>query len=511
MARLDPRALRSLRALARAAVTSRAARIGYLEADRATVRRTVEILALAFDAPRWTVAVWSRVDGTLRVLGLDRFRGVRATAAAAGPPPEGFDALDFAVRRYLAPGDEAVEGCTFQLDASLAPLLPALLPTARATPSAGGVACRLRASRTEVVAGLVDSLGGGNALDSPATMPSRRKKPSRTEARLLGVVSFILSQPEPVTRQQIYDALPEDYAGSQAANEKKFTRDKDALRRLGFVLETEEISSDDGQVAYFIDPCSYALPALELGPDEAAAVWAAGASALRFSDHPLREDLEAALRKLVVGAKGLPPPRAAPDELATEADRKANQLLERLVDAWERRKRVKLTYWRVDSNEEVEREVDVYGWASRRGEWLFAGHCHLRGSVRVFYLSRVRSLKVNPRKPAAPDYRIPADFDVRRWSRQQVWEYLVHPPVAATVRFHGSLAAIARQLLPGARVATDAEGARVARLEARNLRGLVRQVLAFGPEAELMEPAEGRALAREMLASLRGDGVREAP
>lgn len=509
MARLDPRALRLLRTLARAAVTSRAARIDYLEAEQATARRTVEILALSFDAPRWTVATWSRATGTLRVLGLDRVRGVRTTAEPAGSPPEGFDALDFAVRRYLAPEGGKAADSAFRLDASLAPLVPALVPTARATRSADGVACRLRATRPEIVAGLVDSLGGWNALDSPATMPSRRKKPSRTEARLLGVVSFILSQPEPVTRQQIYDAFPEDYAGTAAASEKKFTRDKDAIRRLGFVLETEEISSEEGQVAYFIDPCAYALPVLDLGPEEAAAVWAAGATALRFSEHPLREDLEAALRKLVVGAKGLPPPRAAPEELAPAADREANPLLERLVDAWERRKRVRLTYWRVDSNEEVEREVDVYGWASRRGEWLFAGHCHLREGVRVFYLSRVRSLKVNTRRPADPDYRIPDDFDVRRWSRQQVWEYLVHPPVAATVRFHGSLAPIARQLLPGARVATDADGARVARLEARNLRGLVRQVLAFGPEAELVEPAEGRALAREMLAAVRGAAVPE--
>ncbi len=508
MARLEPRALRSLRALARAALTSRAVRVDCLEAGRATARRTVEILALAFDAPRWTIACWSRADGTLRVVGLDRVRSVRATAAPAGPPPEGFDALDFAVRRYLAPAGGPARTAGFLLDARLAPVLPALLPTAVATPTARGLACRLRASSPDVVADLVDSLGGAGALDSPATMPARRKKPTTTEARLLGVVSFLLAQPEPVTRRQLYEAFPDDYAGTAAAKEKKFTRDKDALQRLGYALQTVEVGGAE-QTAYFIEPCSYTLPPLDLGPEEAAAVWAAGAAALRFSDHPLREDLEAALRKLVVGAKGLPPPRAAPDELATEPDRKADRLLERLVDAWERRKRVKLTYWRVGADEVVEREVDVYGWASRRGEWLFAGYCHLRQGVRVFYLSRVRSLKVNTGRPAEPDYRIPDDFDVRRWSRQQVWEYLVHPPVAATVRFHGSLAAIARQLLPGARVATDADGARVARLEVRNLRGLVRQALAWGPEAELLEPAEGRALAREMLASLGGGAARE--
>lgn len=357
-----------------------------------------------------------------------------------------------------------------------------------------------------VIAALAASLGERPALDSAAMPPPRTKKKISTEARLLGLASWILSQPDSVTRQQIYEAFPDAYGGRPDAAEKMFTRDKEALKRIGFHLETEQLGRDDGQVAYFIDPCSYTLPALELGPEEAAVVWAAGATAARFSQHPLREDLESALRKLLVGAKGLPPPAAAAEDLAPEPDPKVDQLLEKLVDAWERRKRVKLGYWRIATGEIVEREVDVYGWASRRGEWLFAGHCHLRKGVRVFYLSRTRSLKVNTKKNAGgkADYVIPDDFDIRRWSRQQVWDYDVHAPKAATLRFKGSLARLAKQLLPDAKVATDADGARVARLDVRNLRGLVRQALAWGPEAELVDPPEGRAMAREILAALSG-------
>lgn len=511
MARLDRRSLRTLRALARAAATSRAARIGYQDAGVATVRRTVDVLALAFDAPRWTVATWSRPAGTLRVLGLERIRSAQATGEPAGPPPEGFDALDFALRRYLAPDAGPAAPAAFRLDASLAPLLPALLPTAVATPTAAGLACRMRTSSAAAVADLVDSLGGSSALDSSADMAPQkpRKKPTSTEARLLGVVTFILSRSEPVTRRELYAAFPDDYAGSAEAKEKKFTRDKDAIERLGYAIETVEVGGDD-QTGYTIDPCHHALPAIDLGPDEAAVVWAAGAAALRFSSHPLREDLEAALRKLLVGARGLPPPAAAPEELGTEPARPADRTLAKLVSAWERRKRVTITYWKVGDDAEVERQVDVYGWASRRGEWLFAGWCHLRQAVRVFYLSRVRALKVNPGAPGRPDYAIPADFDIRRFSRQQIWDYVVHPPRPATVRFTGSLARLARQLLPGAKVVTDAEGARVARLEVRNLRGLVRQALAWGPEAELLEPPEGRALAREILAAAAPGATGEA-
>ena len=70
------------------------------------------------------------------------------------------------------------------------------------------------------------------------------------------------------------------------------------------------------------------------------------------------------------------------------------------------------------------------------------------------------------------------------------------------VRLKGALARIARQLLPGASVTTDEAGARVARLEVRNLRGLARQCLAWGPDAELVAPEDGRVMAREILDQL---------
>jgi proteasome accessory factor B len=337
------------------------------------------------------------------------------------------------------------------------------------------------------------------------------KKPH--EARLLRLAAWILAEREPVTRERIYAAFPDEYGGRPDAAERKFTRDKDALRRLGFHLETEELGGED-QVGYAIDARTSMLPPLDLSADEAAAVWTAAVGALRLSDHPMRDELEAAVRKLVVGAKGLPP-RAAPiEELASEASPEVEGLLPKLVDAWERRRRLRISYWRAASDEVVERDVDVYGWARRRGEWIFVGHDHLRGATRIFYLSRVRALRAaglprdeaaaRKRRGAEGDYDIPATFDVRRWSRQQIWDYDVHPPTAAAVRFRGSLARIAKQLLPSARVTTDEAGARIARLEVRNLRGLVRQVLAWGPEAEVVEPAEGRAAAREILAAIAG-------
>ena len=327
------------------------------------------------------------------------------------------------------------------------------------------------------------------------------------EARLLKLAAWILSQERAVARAEIFAAFPDQYRGKAEAQEKKFTRDKDALRRLGFNLETAEVGGDE-QVGYTIESHSSMLPRIDLTADEAAAAWTAGVAALRLSSHPMREELEAALRKLLVGTKGLPPRAAATEDLGTDGDAESDKLLPKLAGAWEKRRRIHIGYWRVSSGEVVERDVDVYGWARRRGEWIFVGHCHLRRAVRIFYLSRVRSLKelkpdrarVKAKKDG--DYDIPEEFDVRAWSRQQVWDYDVHPAVTASIRFRGSLAGIAQHLVPAASFANDGTGNRVATVDVRNLRGLVRQALAWGPEAEVTSPPEARAMAREILASV---------
>jgi proteasome accessory factor B len=327
-----------------------------------------------------------------------------------------------------------------------------------------------------------------------------------------------------VTAKQIFERFPDDYPANKAdARERKFSRDKDAIKRLGFVL------AKAGDESYLIDPRSSKLPAVELGQDEALAVWTAAVAALRHSDHPLREDLENALRKMMAGWRGLPPRAGQGDELGGDGgEPDGTEHLEDLVDAWLRRKRITIEYWSPVRNAVESRKVDVYGWARRRGEWIFVGHCHKRDAVRIFYLSRVRKLttpqekakdapqpkgrkRVKRRSDERAEYSIPSGFDIRRWSRQQIWDYEVHEPKAAAIRFSGSLERISRSLLPGAKSTVGADGKRTFRLEVRNLRGLVRQALAWGPEAELIEPPEGRAMALEILREARKLGTGGRP
>jgi proteasome accessory factor B len=186
------------------------------------------------------------------------------------------------------------------------------------------------------------------------------------------------------------------------------------------------------------------------------------------------------------------------------------RFVEVIHDAATRRKRVKLRYFTAKRQDDTTREVDVYGYAWRRGVWLFAGHCHLRNSLRVFYVSRVREVRILKSKSSGPDYSIPRDFDIRSIADQQPWEYWVHAPVEVKVLFHAHpdldvTPSLVAQQVPGARTEARPEGV-LARVTARNADALVRHVFSTGLDAEVVAPASMRERARTLLASVAGGG-----
>ena len=254
---------------------------------------------------------------------------------------------------------------------------------------------------------------------------SRRRAAGRGQAaapdqRMLQLLLLLLNAGRPVSRAEIFAAIPGYRTAKPAAGERKFERDKKDLRDIGVALEETEPDSN----VYRIDPRGFALPPVKLDEEERAALMLAAEVARGAQGLPYRELIDEALRKLSfsrpLGA-GDRPAGLAVAEPARKRARGQRRLVEDLTRAAEARKRVRLTYVS-DGGELTARSIDPYAVVHRAAEWLVVGYCHLRKAQRTFRVDRIRSMGAVTR-PGTPDFDPPGDFSLARYLRRSPWVF----------------------------------------------------------------------------------------
>ena len=210
--------------------------------------------------------------------------------------------------------------------------------------------------------------------------------------RLTNLVALLLEARQPLTLEQIADALAGQYPAGETARRGAFERDKAALRDGGVPIETEVLSGDRaGTTGYRIDRSRYELR-LDLTADETRALQLAVAAV------HLRPDWSAdALLKL-----------GAVDEAEAAGTAPAAVLsslpsLPVLFDASARRATVRFRY------SDRDRELDPYGLLTRDGFWYVAGFDHGHGEQRTFRVDRIQG-DVTAGPPDA--FTVPAGFDL---------------------------------------------------------------------------------------------------
>jgi len=126
-----------------------------------------------------------------------------------------------------------------------------------------------------------------------------------------------------------------------------------------------------------------------------------------------------------------------------------------------------------------ERDIDPYAVVYGSGKWYVIGYCHLRDDVRAFRVDRLLEATVGDES-----FEVPADFDPleflaggRVFRSNAEDEVLVRysPRVAPWVREHGP-------------VEEFEDGSVAVRFTTADPGWVVRHVLQYGPEAEVVEP-----------------------
>lgn len=177
---------------------------------------------------------------------------------------------------------------------------------------------------------------------------------------------------------------------------------------------------------------------------------------------------------------------------ADGAEGGTRMLLERSV---ERRTPVEIQYFKPGAEAPASRVVHPYGLACAEGRWYVVAHCTLRGATRVFRLDRILHATV-----LEGTFERPGGFDVAGYLADGRM-YHADADVEAVVRYSPTIARWVREHGP---VEELADGAVRVRHRVADPRWLVRHVLQYAGEAEVLEPPELRAAVAHAAARLRG-------
>jgi predicted DNA-binding transcriptional regulator YafY len=275
----------------------------------------------------------------------------------------------------------------------------------------------------------------------------------------------------------------EDLAATFEVSKRTIYRDVLALCEAGV-----PVISTPGQ-GYALSE-GYFLPPLRFTPDEAVMLLLGADVTARSFDAEYRQAADAAARKI---AGALPEQtRALVREiqqglLFVELDRGAEadhiRSLRRAILA---QRRVRFRYLARDSAEgagvERVREADPYGLVRIAEIWYLLGHCHLRGGIRSFRLSRISELRVQAQQFERPADLVLRSNDAGRDTLAQVlFDHEVAPWVSEARYYYVS------EMQP------HPEGLLVT-LRVRSVDDVLQWVLGWGRHARVLGPPELREL-----------------
>ena len=314
----------------------------------------------------------------------------------------------------------------------------------------------------------------------------------------MNLVIALLSTRAFITAERIRDTV---YGYSDSASDEAFSRmferDKNELRDLGIPLETGRVSQFDPTEGYRINRDAYALPAVELTADEAAAV----AVATRLWESPeLITATQGALLKLRAAGVDVDAADAAvafPSTAALPGVRGSEDVLGILLSAIDSGQVVQFPHRPTRSEPYTTRTVEPWGVVTHRGRWYLVGHDRDRDATRTFRLSRIGAevTAIGPpgavRRPAGLDLRDIVNHAVAEWpgaGRATVW-------VA-----DGRATALRRQAtVVGPRTLGGRAGEEIT-LDIGMSDRLAREIASYGADAVALEP---QSLRDDVLARLR--------
>ncbi|MDY6998190.1 MAG: YafY family protein [Actinomycetota bacterium] len=320
--------------------------------------------------------------------------------------------------------------------------------------------------------------------------------------RLMNLVIALLSTRTFISADRIRETVY-GYSGdgSDEAFSRMFERDKNELRDLGIPLETGRASTTDPTEGYRINRDAYALPAVDLTPDEAAAV----AVATQLWESPeLITATQGALLKLRAAGVDI---EAGEGDIAITSTaalpglRGSEEVLGILLSAIDSGQAVQFGHRPARSEPYVTRTVEPWGVVTDRGRWYLVGHDRDRDAVRTFRLSRIGAEVTAVGAPGS--VHPPEDVNLREIVARVVGDWPSSGQARVWVADGRATALRQRGTLIGPSTLGGRPGAEIT-IEIGMVDRLAREVASYGADAVALEPD---ALREDVLARLRSQAT----
>lgn len=227
--------------------------------------------------------------------------------------------------------------------------------------------------------------------------------------RLMNLALCLMNTRRPLSKRELRESV-EAYreawaAASEEAFNRMFERDKDDLRELGLVIDTDD-STLDGEIGYLARRDRNRLPEIALEAEEAAAL---ALAARVWQQARMSAAASGALQKL--RAAGAP---VAEETFALQPLIPAREAaFEPLLLAARARRIVVFDYRKAGAAAGEQRTVEPWALECWRSHWYLAGWDRDRADARVFRLSRITG-KVRSRAGGFAG-TVPERVDVRAY------------------------------------------------------------------------------------------------
>lgn len=290
------------------------------------------------------------------------------------------------------------------------------------------------------------------------------------------------------------DRIREIVSGySEDANDEAFSRmferDKNELRDLGIPLETGRVSLTNPVEGYRISREAYALPAVKLTADEAAAV--AVATQLWASPELITATQGAVLKLRAAGIdiEAGDADIAITSTAALPGLRGSEEVLGMLLSAIDSGHVVQFPHRPSRTEPYVLRTAEPWGVVTDRGRWYLVGHDRDRDAVRTFRLSRIGA-EVTPIGEPGPVSR-PEGLDLREIVDRVVGAWPVAGQATVWVA-DGRATTLRRRATAGSARTLGRRAGEELTLDIDMFDRLAREIASYGADAVVFEPASLR-------------------